>query len=169
MLEVRTAVPGDAQALLALRNHYIAHSFASFDEQPLSLEAVERWMEGYAPAGPHRLWVAVQGDALRGYACSQRYRDHPAFARTIETSIYVAPEGAGQGVGSALYTRLFESIQGQGLHTAVVGIALPNAASVALHRRFGFEEVGVFREYAFKSGRALSSLWMQRCLGAARG
>jgi phosphinothricin acetyltransferase len=39
---------------------------------------------------------------------------------------------------------------------------MPNDASVALHRKFGFTEVGTFREYAIKNGRYLSSLWMER-------
>ena len=70
----------------------------------------------------------------------------------------------GQGVGSALYRMLFDDLATEPVHVALAGIALPNDASVALHRKFGFTEVGVFREYAVKNGRYLSSLWMQRLL-----
>lgn len=66
------------------------------------------------------------------------------------------------GVGSALYRTLFDSLAGEAVHVAVAGIAMPNNASDALHRKFGFTEVGTFREYAVKNGRYLSSLWMQR-------
>ena len=161
---IENACPGDADALLALRNHYIAHSFATFDESPLRLAAVQDWIAGFAATGPHRLLVARDGGGLRGFCSSQPYRAHPAFARTIETSVYVAPDAAGAGVGSALYERLFAGLAGRGLHRAVAGIALPNEASLRLHARFGFRPVGVFDEYAHKNGRAISSQWMQRAM-----
>ncbi len=161
---IENACPVDADALLALRNHYIAHSFATFDEAPLRLAAVQDWIAGFAATGPHRLLVARDGGGLWGFCSSQPYRAHPAFARTIETSVYVAPDAAGAGVGSALYARLFAELGGQGLHRGVAGIALPNEASLRLHARFGFRPVGVFDEYAHKNGRAISSQWMQRAM-----
>jgi phosphinothricin acetyltransferase len=111
--------------------------------------------------------VATEGLRLLGYGSSQTYRAHPAFRHTVETSLYTAPGEQRRGVGSALYSALFATIAGQGLHRAVVGIALPNPASVALHERFGFERVGVFDEYAVKRGRRVSSVWMQKRLDAA--
>ena len=161
-MNIENACPDDAAALLALRNHWIAHSFATFDEAPLRLAAVQDWIAGFAATGPHRLLVARDGERLLGFCSSQPYRAHPAFDRTIETSVYVAADAAGAGVGSALYERLFADLAGAGLHRCVVGIALPNEASIRLHARFGFRPVGVFDEYAFKGGRAISSQWMQR-------
>lgn len=112
-MDIAPARAADAPDLLALRNHYVAHSFATFDEAPLTAAAVQSWMAGFADAGPHRLLVARQG-----------------------------------------------------LHRAVVGIALPNDASVRLHARWGFRAVGVFDEYAHKHGRPISSQWMQRAMDA---
>ncbi len=163
-MHIRAATAGDAALLLELRNHYIASSYAVFDEAPLTHEAVLRWMASFATHGPYRLRVAVADDRVVGYASSQRYRDHPAFQKTIETSIYTDPRRAGTGIGTALYADLFASLQDQGLHRAVVGIALPNEASVRLHTRFDFTTVGVFDEYATKNGRFISSVWMQRRL-----
>jgi len=167
-LDIAPARASDAPALLALRNHYIAESFATFDEAPLRLSAVQDWIAGFTDAGPHRLLVARDGDRLLGFCSSQSYRVHPAFARTIETSVYVAPDAGGTGVGSALYRRLFAELAGLGLHRAVVGIALPNEASIRLHARLGFAPVGVFDEYAHKNGRAISSQWMQRAMDGDR-
>ena len=166
-MHIAPACVADAADLLTLRNHYIARSFATFDEVPLTLAAVHAWIAGFTDAGPHRLLVARQGPRLLGYCSSQAYRAHPAFARTIETSVYVAPDVAGTGVGAALYARLFAQLADAGLHRAVVGIALPNPASLRLHERFGFRTVGVFDEYAHKHGRAISSQWMQRAMDAA--
>ena len=163
-LNIENARQADADALLALRNHYVAHSFATFDEAPLRLAAVRDWIDGFAATGPHRLLVARDGERLLGYCSSQPYRAHLAFARTIETSVYVAPDAARAGVGAALYARLFADLAREGLHRAVVGIALPNEASIRLHARFGFRVVGVFDEYAHKNGRPISSQWMQRAM-----
>ena len=166
-MNIENAREADADALLPLRNHYLAESFATFDEAPLRLAAVQDWIAGFAATGPYRLLVAHDGRRLLGYCSSQSYRPHPAFARTIETSVYVAPDAAHVGIGSALYGRLFADLADEGLHRAVVGIALPNEASIRLHARFGFRAVGVFDEYAYKKGRAISSQWMQRPMNEA--
>ncbi len=163
-MNIENAREADADALLALRNHDIAQSFATFDVAPLRLAAVQDWIAGFAATGPYRLLVARDGTRLLGYGSSQSYRAHPAFARTIETSVYVAPDAARAGVGSALYGRLFADLAREGLHRAVAGIALPNEASIRLHARCGFRPVGVFDEYAHKNGRAISSQWMQRAM-----
>jgi phosphinothricin acetyltransferase len=163
-LQVRLAQAGDAQALMDLRNHYVATSSATFDELPMTIDSTVAWMARFEDRGPYRLLVAVQANRLLGFASSQRYRDHPAFDKTVETSVYVNAGVAAKGVGSALYSALFEHLGQQTLHRAVVGIALPNEASVALHRKFRFTTVGVFDEYACKNGRYISSVWMQRPL-----
>jgi phosphinothricin acetyltransferase len=104
------------------------------------------------------------GGLVVGYACSQRYRDLEAFSETIEVSIALDISCRGQGVGTALYRELFDSLAREQVHVALAGIAVPNEASVALHRQFGFTEVGTFREYAAKDGQYISSLWMQRLM-----
>jgi phosphinothricin acetyltransferase len=110
----------------------------------------------------HQLLVAEGRDGVLGYACSSPYRAHPAFDETVETSISLHPTRRGQGLGTLLYTALFNSLASQRVHMAVAGIALPNDASVALHRKMHFETVGVFREYALKHGTRISSVWVQR-------
>lgn len=147
---------------MALRNHYIAHSNATFDEQPLSMPAIESWMAGFSHQSRHCMWVACIGPEVVGFSSSRPYRDHPAFSRTVETAVYVKPGCTSTGLGSALYAALFDSLASLGLHRAVAGIALPNEASVALHVKFGFTSVGVFSEYACKNGQYVSSLWMER-------
>ena len=99
-----------------------------------------------------------------GYASSQSYRAHPAFGETVEVSIALRRGNRGQGLGTALYRELFGCLAREPVHVALAGIALPNDASVALHRKFGFTEVGTFREYAVKNGQYISSIWMERLL-----
>jgi phosphinothricin acetyltransferase len=162
-MRVRPATSDDLLPLMELRNWYVANSVATFDEVPLSLANMQAWFPQFGP-GPHRLLVAEHEGRLLGYCSSQQYRIHPAFSKTIETSIYVQPESARSGIGSALYGELFQSLVGQGLHRALVGIALPNDASIHLHEKFGFRKVGVFSEYASKRGQFISSQWLERSL-----
>ena len=163
-MNIRAAESTDLEALRALRNYYVASSYATFDEQSLTSEDIREWYDGFAENGPHRLLLAEASGALAGYAASQVYRARPAFRKTVETSIYVSPDQGGRGVGSMLYTALFAAIANEGLHRAVVGIALPNDASVRLHEKFGFIRVGTFSEYAIKNDEFISSLWMEKAL-----
>ena len=99
-----------------------------------------------------------------GYRTTMQQASHGGQGGpTVEVSIALDVSSRGQGVGTALYRALFDSLDLEpSVHVALAGIALPNDASVALHRKYGFTEVGTFREYAIKNGQYISSVWMQR-------
>jgi phosphinothricin acetyltransferase len=168
VVAIRAADVDDLDSLTGIYNHAVVASYATFDEEPQAASGRRAWFEQFAEHGRHRLLVACVDESAQreaiGYACSQRYRPHPAFDETVEFSIYLAPDAQGRGVGTALYDALFDALRDEAVYCVVVGIALPNDASVALHRRFGFRDVGVFEQYAIKQGRRISSLWMQRLL-----
>ena len=164
-IEIRLATEDDLPQIVDILNYTAANSVATFDTRPVSVEEQRDWFGQFSPAGPYRLLVAQRGDRVAGYACSHRYRDHDAFRETVEVSIALDASSRGQGAGTALYRELFDSLAHEPVHVALAGIALPNDASVALHRKFGFTEVGVFREYAVKNGQYISSIWMQRRSG----
>jgi phosphinothricin acetyltransferase len=159
----------DLLAIVGIFNYTAANSIARFETRPVSVAERRGWFGQFCATGPYRLVVARGGDEVLGYACSQRYRDLEAFRETVEVSIALDVSSRGQGVGTALYRALFDSLALESsVHVALAGIALPNDASVALHRKFGFTEVGTFREYAIKNGQYISSVWMQRvCHSAA--
>lgn len=162
-VKVTAGTEDDLAAIVGILNDTAASSIARFETRPVSVAERRDWFGQFSPTGPYRLVVARGGDQVLGYACSQRYRDLEAFRETVEVSIALDVSSRGQGVGTALYRALFGSLDGEpSVHVALAGIALPNDASVALHRKFGFTEVGTFREYAIKDGRYISSVWMQR-------
>lgn len=161
-VRARPGTAEDLPALVAILNHHISAGFATFDEVATTVADRRPWFARFAATGPYRIVVADVGREVAGHACSVPYRDHSAFRRTVELSVYVSPLHTGRGVGTLLYERVLAELADEDVHRAVVGIALPNDASIALHRRFGFTDVGVFDEYATKRGRMLSSLWMQR-------
>jgi phosphinothricin acetyltransferase len=162
-IKITAGTEKDLPAIVGILNYTAANSIAHFDTRPVSVAERRDWFGQFYAAGPYRLLVARRGDQVLGYACSQRYRDHEAFRETVEVSIALDVSSRGQGVGTALYGALFDSLALEpSVHVALAGIALPNDASVALHRKFGFTEVGTFREYAIKNGQYISSVWVQR-------
>ncbi|MFD7666852.1 GNAT family N-acetyltransferase [Streptomyces sp. NPDC059788] len=164
--ELVPASERDLPGIVAIQDHLAATSHARFATRPQSMEERREWFAQFAGTGPYRMLVARRGGQVLGYACSQRYRDQDAFRETVEVSVGLGEDSRGQGLGTALYRALFGLLADEPVHVALAGIALPNDASVSLHRKFGFAEIGTFREYAVKNGRYLSSMWMQRLLSA---
>ena len=162
MPDVRNAVAADLPALTAIYNHYIVHTPITFDLKTYDPEQRRAWFDDHAPAGRHRLLVADERGDVVGYATTSRWRPKAAYDTTVESSVYVRHDAVGRGIGRQLYAALFEAIAGEDVHTIVAGVALPNAASIALHERFGFREVGVFREVGLKFGQFWDVAWLQR-------
>lgn len=160
---IRAAEASDATALNGIYNWYVANSPATFDLEPVSTRAREGWLAEH-DGGPHRVLVAAEGDAIVGFASSSRFRARPAYGSTVETSAYVDRTRLGEGIGARLYEALFGALAGEDLHRACAGISLPNAASEALHRRFGFRHVGTFTEQGRKFGRYWDVAWYERPL-----
>lgn len=152
----------DLPAIVAILNYTIVNSDATLTSEPVTVAERQDWFKRFSPAGPHRLFVARRGNQVLGYAASQPYRDHEGFRETVEVSIALDVNSRGQGIGTELYRALFDCLASEPVHVALAGIVLPNDASVALHRKFGFTVVGTFHEYAVKNGRYLSSVWMER-------
>ena len=164
-VEIRTAEERDLPRVLEIYNHYIEHTFVTFDECLQTLEERRVWFSGFARSGPHRLLVAERAGIVAGYASSREFRPRTAYRRSVETSIYLAPESTGAGIGMALYDRLLEILESEtDAHRAYGGIALPNAASVALHLRTGFVEVARFSEVGFKFDQYWDVVWFERAL-----
>jgi phosphinothricin acetyltransferase len=161
-VEIGPGTEDDLPTIVDILNYTIVNSNATLTSQPVTVTERRDWFGRFSPAGPHRLLVARRGNRVLGYAASQPYRDHEGFRETVEVSIALDVSSRGQGVGTALYRALFECLAGEPVHAALAGIVLPNDASIALHRKLGFTEVGTFHEYAVKNGHYLSSVWMER-------
>lgn len=164
MTEVRPGRLADLPTLTAIYNHYVVDTTATFDLQPFTVDERRAWFDHYAETGPHRLLVAEHASAVVGYATSSRFRPKPAYEPSVEVTVYLDPDAVGGGTGSLLYQRLFEALASEPVHRAYAAIALPNPASVALHRKFGFHDVGTLHEVGQKHGQWWDVLWMERNL-----
>jgi len=155
---IRLAGGADAAAIAAIYRPYVEDSRISFEEiPPDAAEMAERM------ASPlHPLLVAEDDGHLLGYASSSPYHRRPAYRWTVETSIYLAAEAHGRGLGRELLSSLITLLTRQGYVTAIAAIALPNPVSVALHERLGFVSAGTYRGVGFKLDEWTDvSLWQR--------
>ncbi len=163
-LIIRPATRDDLARLTEIYNHYVVHSPVTFDLEPYTVDRRLPWFEQFGPAGRYRLLVAEENGIVIGYTGTTRFRVKPAYDTTVETTIYCAPDNTRKGLGSRLYAALFETIEGEDIHRIVAGFTLPNPASQAIHARFGFKPVGIFREVGRKFGRHWDVAWTERPL-----
>lgn len=159
---IRPALRTDLPRLTEIYNHYVIHTPITFDTRSLTVEERVPWFEQFAATGRYRLFVAELDGKIAAYAGTTRFRPKPAYGTTVETTVYCAPESAGHGLGSKLYTALFRSLENEDVHRIVAGYVPPNPASEALHRRFGFQLVGTFSENGYKFGRYWDVCWLER-------
>lgn len=159
---IRRGREDDLAAIQAIYAPYVRATAITFDIEVPTMEARRAWFARFGDGGPHQLFVAEEAGRVCGYACTHPFREKAAYGTTVETSVYLADEARGRGLGGRLYRQLFAALEGEDVHRVVAGITLPNEASVALHARFGFEPVGVLHEVGRKLGRYWDVLWMQR-------
>jgi phosphinothricin acetyltransferase len=152
----------DLPALTEIYNHYIRETPITFDLEPYTVEARRPWLASFAPKGRYRILVAEKEGRTLGWACSRRFRDRAAYDPSIEVSVYLAPDAGGRGLGTELYTRLFRELEGEDVHRAFAGVTLPNEASVALHRKFGFTPCGVMSHAGRKFERYWDVGWFEK-------
>jgi phosphinothricin acetyltransferase len=161
---VRPAVPADLGRIVEIYNHYVIHTPITFTIEPVTVETFTDWFREHTAGGRHQLFVADYAGRVLGFAGTGRFRDRAAYDTTAEVTVYCAPDATGRGLGAMMYRVLFDAIKDADLRRLVAGITLPNDASVALHTRYGFKNVGAFSENGRKFDKYWDVLWMERPL-----
>jgi L-amino acid N-acyltransferase YncA len=165
---IRDAVAADAGRCAAIYAPYVRDTAISFESEPPSAEEMAARI---AAAQRAHAWLVledegrdeVDGDVV-GYAYGGPFMTRAAYQWATAVSVYLDPARHRSGGGRALYEGLFERLAARGHRTALAGIALPNDASVGLHRALGFEPVGTYRRVGWKLGRWHDVAWYQRPL-----
>jgi L-amino acid N-acyltransferase YncA len=139
----------DAEAVLGVYREGIATGVATFDR------TVPAWAEWDAAHRPDCRFVARIGGTLVGWTALAPYSAREVYAGVAWESIYVAAAARGQGVGAALLTRLLPASERAGVWTLIAGIQVENSASLRLHERIGFRQIGVQR----RVGRDADGQW----------
>jgi phosphinothricin acetyltransferase len=173
-LTIRPALLSDLTRLTEIHNHYVLNTHIVFELRPYTVEQRVPWFHEHNDGRRYRLLVAEDAQAgILGYACTGRFRPKEAYETTVEASIACSPDATGKGIGKQLYQALFDALAREDIHRVVAGIAQPNAASNALHERFGFQRIGTFSSVGRKFGKYWDVMWMERPLvlpeGAYRG
>lgn len=162
---VRDATADDVPAVAAIYTHYTLRTTTTFN---IEVRTPREWRDRFEQnivAGPYQLLVATEGGAVVGYVETQQFRPKPAYRRSLEISVYVAPDLQARGVGNALFAALFERLaHDDRFHRGFSIIALPNEASIALHERHGFVHRGTLSEAGFKFDRYLDVAYYERAL-----
>jgi phosphinothricin acetyltransferase len=161
-MELRLATLDDAEPLREIYNLEVTTSTATFDLVPRSLEEQRAWQA--ERSGARAVLVAVDDGTLCGFASLSPWRDRPAYATTVEDSVYVHRDHQGKGVGRALLAELVATATAHGFHACMARIVGGHDASIALHTACGFEVVGTEREVGRKFGRWLDVVLMERLL-----
>ena len=158
----RSARSDDAAAIQAIYAPIVESTAISFEEVPPSIPEMAARIALTLQERP--FLVAERDGRVVGYAYAERHRARPAYRWSVDVSAYVAEAARGLGVGRMLYGALLPALTSRGFHAAFAGVALPNPASIALHRAAGFQPVGVYREVGYKLGRWHDVSWWQRLL-----
>ena len=160
-MDVRLATLADGEAIRAIYNREVTGSTVTFDLVPRSADDQRVWLDQHA--GAHPAVVAVDEGSVVGFGSLSPYRSRPAYATTVEDSVYVHHEARGQGVGRLVLSELLRVATDHGFHAVMARIVDGHEASISLHASCGFGLVGVEREIGRKFGRWLDVALMQ-CL-----
>ena len=147
---IRSAAASDAQAVAGIYNHYIANTIVTFEEALCSVnDMAGRMRDAQAADLP---WLVAEDDfgEIVGYAYASKWNGRCSYRRSVEVTVYLSPGATSRGWGSRLYESLFAQLRKRSMHVLIAGIALPNPGSVALHEKFGMQQVGCFPEVGFK-------------------
>ncbi|MBW3537615.1 MAG: GNAT family N-acetyltransferase [Actinobacteria bacterium] len=160
---VRAASEADAAGILEIYNHAVTATVDTFDLVPRTLEQQAAWIRDHA--GGHPAVVAVDGSGtVLGFGSLSQYRPRPAYATTVEDSVYVAESARGAGIGKAVLADLVRRAREHGFHSVIGRIVGHNEVSIGLHRACGFVEVGTEQEVGRKFNRWLDVVVMQLLL-----
>ncbi|WP_100810285.1 GNAT family N-acetyltransferase [Microbacterium sp. BR1] len=163
--EIRPATVADIPDIREIYNYYVTNSVVTFDEKRWTLR---RWRDKFDHLAklelPFLVAVSPSGQIL-GYALAQPWAGKSAFRYTVENSIYLGHAAAGKGLGRALLEALIEACEEKGIREIVAVISDRGAdASIALHEKLGFTEVGRMGRVGFKFDRWLGTVYLQKSL-----
>ena len=163
--EIRDATPRDLPDVREIYNYYVTNSVVTFDEDTMTLR---EWRSKYAYLAKQKMpfIVAVSpSNQVLGYALVTPWKQKRAYRFTVENSIYLRPSATGKGLGRALFTALLERSKQAGLKEMIAVIADKGAeSSLALHRSFGFVEIGQMGRVGYKFDRWLGTVMLQKSL-----
>ncbi|MGE5610437.1 MAG: N-acetyltransferase family protein [Bacillota bacterium] len=161
-VQIRPATRDDLGAINEIYNYYVLHSTCTYQKEPDTSQERQAWFAEHGPR--HAVTVAELDGQVVGWGSLSRFHPRCAYAQTVEDSVYVRHDVHRRGVGTTLLTDLIQRARAVNHHAIVALIDSSQAASLALHRKLGFEACGHLREVGNKFDRWLDVIYMQRIL-----
>ncbi|HZN16336.1 MAG TPA: GNAT family N-acetyltransferase [Acidimicrobiales bacterium] len=161
-MTVRLAGVADAAAIRAIYNREVTEATSTFDMVPRSEADQLEWLRAHD--GAHPAVVSIAADQVTGFGSISPFKERPAYATTVEDSVFVHQDHRGAGVGKMIVNELVRLATSHGFHAMIARIVGGNEASINVHKVCGFEIVGVEREVGRKFGKWLDVVEMQRLL-----
>ena len=159
---LRLARPDDAEATRRIYNAEVTGSTVTFDLVPRSVDEQLAWID--ERSGAMAVVVAELDGEIAGFSALSPYRSRPAYATTVEDSVYVDERFRGRGVGRALLGEICQIAATRGFHTVMARVVGGHTASIGLHESLGFSIVGTEREVGRKFGKWLDVVLLQKML-----
>lgn len=162
---IRDARVEDLPSVREIYNHYVANSTVTFDEKPMTLASLRSKFQHATKLGMPFLVAANPTGQILGYAYVYPWKEKAAYRFTVENSIYLGPAATGKGLGKELLAELITRSREAGLKEIIAVIADKGAdASIAMHRKFGFKEIGHMGKVGYKFDRWLGTVLLQKSL-----
>jgi L-amino acid N-acyltransferase len=174
-MRIRPAEPADLDPICAIYNTEVVESLVTFDIIPWEVAEQALWLDRHQ--GAHPAIVAVDepgtgdgtligagGEPVLGFGTLSPFKEKPAYATTVENSVYVARNARRRGVGRALLVELVRLAGEHGFHAIIARTEGSNTPSIEMHLACGYETVGVEREVGRKHGRWLDVIELQLML-----
>lgn len=162
---IRTATIDDVPQIAEIYAYHVLHGVGTFEIEPPDAAEMGARLKGIQEK--NRPWLVAESEgSVVGFAYAGPFRARPAYDWTVEDSIYLRNGFEGRGIGTALLKELIARCTALGCRQMVSLIGdSENAGSIRLHRRCGFDQVGLFKAVGWKHGRWLDVVFMQRALG----
>ncbi len=155
-MEIRSLVPSDWSSVRQIYELGIATGIATFESTAPSWES---WDESHLAYG--RL-VAVSEGEIVGWVALSAVSDRCVYGGVAEVSVYVAPGCQGQGVGSSLLRQIISESEANGIWTLNAAMFPQNKASIHLHKKVGFREIGYREKIARQNGVWMDNVILER-------
>lgn len=162
-VQIRDAETADLETITAIHNHAVVHTTAIWNEDAVDVDDRAAWLADRTAKG-YPVIVAVDETGVVGYASYAQWRPHSGYRHTVEHSVYVRGDQRGRGIGKTLMAELIVRARAAGIHVMIGGIESGNVASIVLHERMGFSEVGRMPQVGAKFGRWLDLSMLQLTL-----
>ncbi len=160
MYNIRKAELKDISSIMEIYNKEIREAVATFDTEEKTFDEIKEWFRDHGPKNP--IIVAEKDNEIVGWAALSKYDDKKAYSDTAEISLYVLRNFQGKGIGKKLMKKIIDEGKKVGLHTIIARITEGNKISVKLHKKYGFDQIGIYKEVGKKFGKTLDVFLMQK-------